>query len=386
MERDWRRRSGLRLGMLSTYPPTQCGLATFSAALTRALTASGHDVDVVRVDDGTLAVAPQVEGVLKPGSPGSIRRAALTLSNSDAAIIQHEYGIFGGDDGDEVLDVIAQIAAPVVVVLHTVPMNASPHQAEILVELCARADLVVVMSESARERLLARYSPIDESKLRTIQHGARLAAHLTDERRGHTTRPDEVLTWGLLGPGKGIEHVIDAIGMLWRLGYAVPYTIAGATHPKVLAREGNAYRDRLIDQAKGLGIRHLVSFDQQYRGVAELTEYIASFGAVVMPYDTTEQVTSGVLVDSLAAGRAVIATEFPHAVELLSSGAGMVVPHRDPRAIAVALHTVLREPGTRSRMMSEACALAPELSWDAVALEYAGEIDGLLRHRDKALA
>jgi glycosyltransferase involved in cell wall biosynthesis len=373
--------SPLTIGMLSTYPPTQCGLATFSAALERALVAQGHRVEMVRVEDGPARTDARwpVAAVLVNGSPASARRSASILSQCDVVVIQHEYGIYGGPDGEDVLGVIRDIEAPTVAVLHTVPKSASDHQADVLVDVCAAVDRVVVMSESARERLLATYFPIDENKVVTISHGAMLAAHVRDGSRPPVNPRAELLTWGLIGPGKGIEHVIDALGLLFGLGQSVTYTIAGATHPKVLAREGNRYRDSLASRAHDLGVGHLVTFDNAYRGVQELTEFIASAGTVVLPYDTVEQVTSGVLVDSIAAGRPVIATRFPHAVEVLSAGAGILVPHRDPKSLAVAIRTATTEPQLAASMRAEARKLAPTLSWDSVASEYLALAGGLAR-------
>ncbi len=380
MSTDLTPTSPLTIGMLSTYPPTQCGLATFSSALERALLELGHDVRMVRVDDSPPAppTGRPVAGVLVSDSPASARRSAAILSKCDVAVIQHEYGIYGGRDGEDVMDVIRDIATPTIAVLHTVPQSASVHQAELLVDLCAAADRVIVMSESARDRLVATYFPIDETKVVTIQHGAALAAHVLGGTRPAPNPRAQLLTWGLIGPGKGIEHVIDALGLLHGLGQSVTFTIAGATHPKVLAREGNHYRNDLRARAEKLGVGHLVTFDDAYRDVQELTEFIAAAGTIVLPYDTVEQVTSGVLVDSIAAGQAVIATRFPHAEEVLSAGAGILVPHRDPKSLAVAIRTVTTEPALLDGMRAEARALAPTLSWDAVASEYVTEAEGLL--------
>lgn len=374
----------LTIGMLSTYPPTLCGLATFSSALARALTRQSHHVDVVRVDDsGTLDLGPRV---LRNGSAASVRRAAETLSGCDIAIIQHEYGIYGGADGDEVLEVMRAVSVPIVTVLHTVPQQASGHQTDILIELCKLSDLVVVMSESAQDRLVHTYYPVDERKVVTIPHGAELARHVLEGAATGVSRRPRFLTWGLIGPGKGIEHVIDAVGLLHQLGFSVRYTVAGSVHPKVLAREGTAYRDGLMDRARTLGVCHLVTFDDMYRGVSDLTEYIATFDVVVMAYDTQEQVTSGVLVDSLAAGRAVIATRFPHAVEMLGDGTGITVPHRDPRSLAVAMHTLFSEPEEIGRLQERARQVAPSLSWDAVASEYLSSMRRLVLRRAGTIA
>lgn len=378
----------LTIGILSTYPPTVCGLATFSAALERALLALGHRVLIVRVDDGTgrRPEHDSVAGVLVNGSTASPRRAAAVLSTCDVAIVQHEYGIFGGPDGDEILDVLRHVDVPVIVALHTVQQHASSHQAELLVDLCDMADRVVVMSMSARERLVQTYYPIDPVKVLTIPHGAALASHVTTGATPMANPKAQLLTWGLLGPGKGIEHVIEAIGLLASLGHPVRYTIAGTTHPKVLAREGHAYRDALAVRAAALGIGHLVTFDETYREVGDLTEFIASAGVVILPYDTVEQVTSGVLVDSIAAGRSIIATSFPHAVELLADGAGLLVPQGDPTSMAMAIRTATAQPALIEAMERKARALAPMLSWSAVAAQYAAACTGLVEFRQQMTA
>lgn len=370
----------LSIGMLSTYPPTVCGLATFSSALERALTVLGHRVEIVRADDGTVEAPSDAStaGVLLSGSTSSMRRTSALLSTCDVAIIQHEYGIFGGRDGNEVLEVLRNVDAPLIVVLHTVQQQASVHQADLLLEICNLADRVVVMSSSARERLVETYYPIERTKVVTIPHGAAVATWAQAGVRNRPNPAAELLTWGLLGPGKGIEYVIEAVGLLAALEHPVRFTIAGATHPKVMAREGSKYRDSLVARADALGIDHLVTFDDSYRNVEDLTEFISSAGVVVMPYDTVEQVTSGVLVDSIAAGRPIIATRFPHAVEMLSGGAGILVPQRDAASLAGAIRRVTSDAALLATMEAKARDLAPLLSWRSVAGQYAVECEALV--------
>jgi polysaccharide biosynthesis protein PslF len=368
-------RPRLRIGLMSTYPPTVCGLATFSSALEHELKYLGHEVDFVRVDDGSVDRDgdPSVAAVLRPGSRHSIRQAAAVLSGCDVAIVQHEYGIYGGADGEEVLEVLKALVVPSVVVLHTVPAQPSEHQAALLIEICDVASTVVVMTESARERLTGTYFPIDESKVVTIPHGALVASVSKAPATTYRNPRGQLLTWGLLGPGKGVEHAIDAVALLQRRGMPVRYTVAGVTHPKVRAREGDCYRNSLIERAHNNGVGGYVTFDDVYRGVMRMTHFVASSSVVVLPYDSYDQVTSGVLVDSIAAGRPVIATAFPHAVELLSSGAGIVVPHRDPTALADAIHTLTTDAEVLRQMTIEARRLAPSLSWYTVAKSYARE-------------
>ncbi|MGH9132868.1 MAG: glycosyltransferase [Ilumatobacteraceae bacterium] len=361
-----------RIGLLSTYPPKLCGLATFAAALENELQRAGHRVDVVRIDDGdgTVAIGRPVAGELVNGSPASIRKSAAALSRCDVAIIQHEYGIYGGADGDEVLDLLDALDVPAVVILHTVPRRPTANQRTVLAAVGDRADRVVVMTATAEDRLIRGY-PIDQSKVVVIPHGA--SAPMLDDRSGIDHRWDkapQLLTWGLLGPGKGIEHAIDAFAMLGDLHPRPRYTIAGVTHPKVFARHGDQYRRSLMERSMAAGVSSSVDFDDTYRDVAQLTRFVASASVVVLPYDSRDQVTSGVLVDAIAAGRPVIATAFPHAVELLSSGAGIVVPHADPAALANAMRSILSDGDLLASMSAEARRLSPSFRWSAVADQY----------------
>ena len=371
-----------RIGLVSTYPPKICGLATFAAALEADLVLAGHRVDIVRIDDGDdpASIERPVAAELVNGRPASIRRAAAVLSRCDVAVIQHEYGIYGGADGEEVVDLMKAIDVPIIVVLHTVPLTPTPHQRSLLATIARMADRVVVMTRTAHDRLVASY-PIDRSKLVTIPHGA---ANPTAAQRAAVTdvvgRP-QLLTWGLLGPGKGIEHVIDALSLLGDLSRRPRYTVAGVTHPKVLARDGDAYRRALMTQAWASGVAASVRFDDTYRDLPELTGYVASASVVVLPYDSKDQVTSGVLVDAIAAGRPVIATAFPHAVEMLRSGAGIVVPHGDPQAMSDAIRSVVTDADRLASMAAEARRIAPSLSWSSVAAEYALLSDELVQTR-----
>lgn len=369
-----------RVTLLSTYPPRLCGLATFALALERAMVRSGSIVDVVRVaDDGDDSpLSGSVIGQLDNNDPASVRAAAALLSRGDVAVIQHEYGIYGGDDGEEILDLIELLSVPAIVVLHTVPLQPTPNQRRILGRLSELAQRLVVMTNTAQSRLTQLF-PVDRSKVMTIPHGAStpMLEPVTDTVLTNPTQP-QLLTWGLLGPGKGIEHVIDALALLDRRDRP-QYTVAGVTHPKVLAREGDRYRDALVRRAHSIGVAGEVVFDDTYRDLRQLTRFVASSSVVVLPYDSKDQVTSGVLVDAVACGRPVIATAFPHALELLVSGAGIVVPHADARALSEAIDAVTSDPSLVATMAAEAQRLAPSLSWSTVAAQYLQVADELIR-------
>lgn len=352
-------------GILSTYPPTPCGLANFSAALADGLSANGADVNVVRIADGSPSSSGRIVGELINGSAVSVAACADLLNGSDIAVIQHEFGIYGGADGDEVIEILGGLKIPSIVVLHTVPRNPTPRQRSVLDSVVSLADHVVVMSEAAAGLLIAGFD-VERRKVSTIAHGATVPTVVHTKRAGRPT----VLTWGLLGPGKGIERVIDSMASLQALRGNPRYLVAGRTHPKVLAADGETYRESLVEQAQRNGVAGSVSFDPAYRSAASLSALAQSAAVVVLPYDSTDQVTSGVLVDAIASGRPVVATAFPHAVELLGSGAGLVVAHDDPEAMTSALRTVLSDPRQAGSMAAEARRLAPALAWTLVARSY----------------
>lgn len=355
------------VAIVSTFPPTACGLATFSAALANGFRTIGlKDVGVVRSsDDGSVSADPRVVVELRPNDWPSIDSAIHILDSFDCVVLQHEYGIFGGHHGDDVLRILSEVEVPVITTLHTVPTSPDAHQKRVLEDVVNLSDYSITMTAAARERLLARYE-VRPADIVTIPHGATLPPPVASRNASSPT----VLTWGLLGPGKGIEWVIDALAEVSDVVPPIQYVIAGATHPKVLAREGERYRESLVHRAIDRGVADRVIFDQQYRSVPELLDMVSHATAVVLPYDSEDQITSGVLVDAVAAGVPVIATAFPHATELLSGGAGVVVPHRSPTAIADALRTVVTRPNVAQSMRAHAARLATEHSWPCVAAKY----------------
>jgi polysaccharide biosynthesis protein PslF len=352
--------------LLSTYPPTQCGLATFAAALLAQLPERGDRIAVVRVlDRPAPRPAEEVVHDLVAGSAASASAAADVLNGFDVVIVQHEYGIYGGPDGQDVTSLLEAVHVPIIVVLHTVLADPSPRQRLILDRVIAAASAVVVMTQTARSRLLDSYG-VAPSKISLIPHGA------TDNRStrplaGNYLRP-RVLTWGLLAPRKGIEHAIDAIALLRDRGLHVDYHVTGQTHPSELRRDGEGYRRALKSRASTAQVADRVHFDGKYLAPVALGQLIGTADVVLLPYDSAEQVTSGVLIEAVTAGRPVVSTCFPHAVELLR--AGLVVDRHDPAGLAKAVQRVLTEPGLSARMSQYSADLTPQLLWPAVARSY----------------
>lgn len=361
---------------LSTLPPTRCGLATFTEALAGSLVADSHDTaSFVRVLDNRdeldtnaveiMAGALDPTAVLVANDLESMRDATAVLNASDVVIVQHEYGIFGGIDGDDVVRVLDDVTAPIIVVLHTVLTAPTPHQRQVLIEVCDRSAAIVVMTEHARVTLAAVFG-VDGDRVVVIPHG--VASIVAQPRRGG--RPQRILTWGLISPGKGIEWGIRAMSRLRDLGGDLHYLVAGQTHPKVLANAGESYRTMLSALVTELDLEPQVRLDGRYLDADELADVLSSTDVVLLPYDSRDQVTSGVLAQAVAAGIPVVATGFPHATELLADGAGIVVAHEDPASIARALRTILSAETVAESMRRSAMRSAANTSWPEVAERY----------------
>lgn len=369
--------SAVEVVLLGTYPPTQCGLATFSHALRRALLGSVSSVEVVRVVERDDAFrAPEIAAQWRHGHPRDAARVLEVACGRDVLIVQHEYGIFDGPDGVAIVDVVESSPIPVIVVLHTVLVEPTCAQRAILEAVASAADAVVTQTDAARDRLIARYD-VDERFVHVIPHGA--TANFESDARvpgsagraaGRAIAPPTILTWGLLGPGKGLEYAIDAVAALGDLDPAPRYLVAGETHPKVVAAHGEQYRRQLVDQAAALGVSDRVQFDGTYRALDELRAIVRSADIVLLPYESREQVTSGVLVEALASGKPVVATAFPHACEVLGSGGGLVVAHDDPAAMSEALRSILVDPMLAARMRHESRRIGSQHVWAVVGARY----------------
>ncbi len=373
--------ASVSVGFVSTYPPTKCGLATFTASLADALGAS-HEAGslgvVSCVDEAGLRSNPaEVVAEWVRGSRTSLEQAAATLDRFDAVIVQHEFGVFGGRDGAEVLDLVALLSVPVVVVLHTVLASPTSNQQAIVEELARSAYRVVAQSIVAKERLLDAHE-VDPARVAVIQHGALLNVAPRMLRTDSARRP-VILTWGLLGPGKGIEHAIEAVALLCDLDPSPRYVVLGETHPNVVRASGEAYRESLQALARSLGVEGLIEFENGYRDTAGILAEIRKADIVLLPYLSRDQVVSGVLVEAIASGKPVVSTAFPHAVELLRKGSGIVVPHEDPRAIAAALRVLLTDPAAARRAAAVARRQAVLLSWDHVGRCYRELTAGAVR-------
>ena len=379
-----------RVAFVGNYVPRRCGLATFTRDLRMAAAAQlpAAECPVVAMDDGSgpADYPPEVWFTCSDADPDSYRRAAelLALANVDVVSLQHEYGIFGGPAGERVLDLVRELRMPVHTTLHTVLARPSAEQRRVMDELLHLSARVAVMTSHGRDLLRSVHGLADD-RIDVIPHGIPDTPFIDPEfhkRRLGFAGSNLLLTFGLLSPGKGIEHVIRAMPEIAARHPAAVYVVAGATHPRLLRDEGERYRESLVALAADLGVAEHVMFCNRYLEMDELLSFIGAADVYVTPYLAEEQVTSGTLAYAFGCGTAVVSTPYHHAAELLADGRGMLVPFRDSAAIAHAVCGLLDDDIRRQAMRTQGWLLGREMIWTRVAARYA---ESLARTRLAAL-
>jgi glycosyltransferase involved in cell wall biosynthesis len=373
--------------ILSTFPPRACGIGVFSSDLRAALLeAPGiDDVGVVVViDEPSSPQHTDVLATVSQSSRGDYVRAARLLGrlDIDVVLLQHEYGIYGGAEGEYVLSFARELSQPLVVSLHTLLSEPAPHQLEVLGALCREAERVIVMTEIAR-RLLIELDACPDEKIRIVPHGVpallgerraehaagRRPVYVTPGRGGYEGMQSRFLlsTFGLLSAGKGLETALEALPAVVEQHPDVLYMIVGRTHPQVARREGERYRLQLERQVIDLGLEGHVAFDDRFLSIDELADLLAATDVFVTPYRSREQIASGALTFALAAGCAAVSTPYWYAEEVLASGAGATVPFGDPDALADAVYNYIEQPELLAAARAEARRIGSELGWSSVA-------------------
>ncbi|MBI2898196.1 MAG: glycosyltransferase [Deltaproteobacteria bacterium] len=368
----------LRIGFLGTFPPRRCGIATFTRALSDAVRGADARVSAMTLamtdSGGQYEYSQEVEYEIRQGVKGDYARAAELVNFSDVRVvsIQHEHGIFGGDDGAYVLDFLGALRVPAVVTLHTVLKRPSESQKRVIQGMAAGSAAVVVMSRVAHE-LLANSYGVSGPRVAVIPHGIHEMkprdANKLKAKFGVAGRP-MLLTFGLLSPNKGVETMIRALPALVSELPNLAYFVVGATHPTVVRQHGEAYRSMLEREAERLGVREHVVFRDQFVTNDELASYLQAADVFVSPYLNEAQVTSGALSCAMGAGAAVVSTPYWHAQELLADGRGCLFPFGDSAALAKAIASLLGDREMLDRVRSSAYEYTRPMLWPHVGRRY----------------
>jgi glycosyltransferase involved in cell wall biosynthesis len=382
------------VAFLGSYPPRACGIATFTRDLSDAVAHTGRRVAprIAAIDDeGSLYRYPrQVRWRIDQQDPTSWRDAARAINNSNIALvsIQHEFGIDGrferdGKFVDHLPYFLEELQKPVVTTLHTVLPNPRVDVRNSIRYLHDRSKAVVTMVNMAKLILEEEYG-LSPEKLQMIPHG------VPEIRRVSTERAKQLMqlggrtvlaTFGLLSSGKGIQYVIRALPDVVRRHPEVLYLVIGETHPEIRRREGEKYRNSLIELVKKLGLEKHVRFVNQYVSQDQLISYLQATDIYVTPYVNRNQITSGTLAYALGAGKAVISTPYLYAAEALAEGRGLLAEFGNPKSFARCVRLLLEEPALREHCERSALAYGKPMGWEAVGNRYA---DLFLAGLDKA--
>jgi len=382
----------LRTAFVGTYPPRQCGIATFTRDLATAVvqepgsperaiwtkpTPIGRQpatADIVALDHEQRDFPAEVRFRLDPDRPADYLGVADQLNRAgyDVVSLQHEFGIYGGPDGERVLDLIDELEVPVVATLHTVLRHPSDHQRRILHEVAHGAARVVVLSR-ASARTLASVYDIDPARIQMIPHGVPdlpfVDPNTIKPLVGLGDRPT-ILSFGLLGPGKGYELAIRAMSSVVDRAGDACYVILGATHPELRRHQGEAYRESLQGLVADLGLEQHVKFVDAFVDLPTLGQWLQAADVFVTPYPGAEQAVSGTLAYALGTGKALVSTPYAYAEELLADGRGRLVPFGDSKALGSEIGDLLTDPAARNEARRLAYAYGRRMTWRRVAAEY----------------
>ena len=374
----------MRVAIVSTYQPRHCGIAVFSGDLRAALLEADSSlaVDIVSITrgDNSCSHPPEVVATIRQEVASDYRAAAEELgrANVDVVLIEHEYGIFGGNDGQFVLELANQLTVPMVVTLHTVLANPPAERARTMRALCQRAALIMVFTETAR-RMLGEQGLAELERVRLVPHGApdeltqAAWADGVDEDIASSSLQLPSLagrtvlsTFGLISDSKGLELAIRALPSIVASHPEVLYLIAGQTHPEVIHREGESYRLGLQQLVHDLDLCDHVWFIDRFLSIDELAMLLARTDLYLTPYRSRDQIVSGALTFAVAAGCPVVSTPYFYAEDLLSSGAGRLVPSGDSSQLAVAALDLLGSPAKMKAARAEARRVGADLTWSSV--------------------
>ena len=361
-----------RTAFVSTYEPQRCGIASFTFDLATAV----GEREIVALDpaDASGPYPAEVRHRIRREVRADYVAVAQALNSCgvDVVSIQHEYGIWGGIDGAFVLDFVQALRVPAVATLHTVLRKPSYSQRWILTELIGATAATVVMSQTAAALLIRSYD-VEPDRIKIVPHGVPnlplVAPDSAKPRLGLQGRT-VILSFGLLGPGKGYESVIAAMPAVVKAAPDASYVILGATHPDLIRREGEAYRRSLEATAAALGVSDHVLFVDRFVGQEELGHWLQAADVFVTPYPNLDQIVSGTLSYAMGAGKAIVSTPYAYAFEQLANGRGRLFQPGSADALAGTLIDLLRDPALRTLLGRRAYEYSRGMVWSEVGAEY----------------
>ncbi len=381
----------VKAAFVSTYPPRQCGIATFCSDLLGSMkqlygNSNGegpnqHNFEIVALNRGgkSYNYDREVSFHIRDQHHHDYQRAAdfINLSPVDAVSIQHEYGIFGGEDGNYISYLLNGLKIPAITTLHTVLEKPTAGQKQTLMRICEQSTTVVVMANTAID-ILTRVYKVPREKIRLIPHGAPDVPFLDSsyyKDQFNAEGRKVLLTFGLLSPSKGLEYAIEAMEEVARAHPDALYIILGATHPEVKRLYGEEYRHNLEKMIRDRGLEKNVTFYNQYVTLERLVQFLVATDVYITPYLSREQITSGTLAYAVACGKAIVSTPYLYAEELLDEGRGSLVPFKDSRALGAELNKLLEDEELRNRMRKNSYQYGRQMIWKEVARNYASAFD-----------
>jgi glycosyltransferase involved in cell wall biosynthesis len=378
---------------LGSFPPRECGIATFMKDVVDSYDAYfGTKSNIIAIDE------PGAEARMYPAEViahlTQHDRAAYTdiarfvnADSCDVLNIQHEYGLFGGEDGEWIVDLISAVTKPVIVSLHTVLPDPSLNHLRVARKICASASAIVVLSQTGQDILVQRYG-IDEAKIRVIHHGVPDVPFRSTEGPKASfglAQRMVISTFGLINRGKGLEFAIEAMRDIVKRHPEALYLILGQTHPVIRRHEGETYRESLQASIAQYGLDDNVRLVDHYLPFDELINYLQATDIYLTPYLNPVQIVSGTLAYAVGCGKAVVSTPYLYAEELLAHGRGFLVDFRDAASIAETITSLLDDPDLRRSTERRAYRFGRQMTWPHVAEDYGRLFDELAPRRDRVL-
>jgi len=363
------------IAFLSTYPPRECGLATFTQDLINAIDDIGIvDTNVIAIKNNNKDVYDsKVFAEIRQNEKEDYLKTAqrLNVSNIDLLVIEHEYGIFGGEYGDYILKLVDNLKIPIITTLHTILSEPNFKQRSIINALGKKSMKIITMAKNTKQILQTTYG-VDSRKIEVIHHGVprKLVTSRESTKKKYGYENMQIIsTFGLIGPGKGIEHAIEAVSEVVKDQKDLLYLILGQTHP-ALKDKGTSYRNKLEKLVKKLNLRANVKFINKYLSKDEIIQYLQLSDIYMTPYLQKDQAVSGTLAYAVGYGKAIVSTPYLYAREMLADGRGQLAEFNNVESLVSCLKYILQNPDRKANMERATFKLGKTMYWEMVAQRY----------------